>query len=209
MKQSPLSRKTPLARTPFAKAAPKPASGKPRQRKCAICRTPFSPRSMTHKACKPECAVLLGQQLYQKRERKADAERRAKLKTRSDWMAEAQRAFNAVRREECRLAGYACICCGAPLDWSGNNVDAGHYRSVGSAPHARFIENNVWAQTKKCNRFGAGRAVDYRIGLIARIGLAAVEALEADNVPRRYTIPELQAIKAEYTARLRALKQQP
>jgi hypothetical protein len=200
-----LTRKTELQRTAFKRAEPKPSRG-PRKRRCAICREQFTPRSMTHKACKPECAVALGQQLNQKRERKADAERRARLKTRREWMAETQVAFNAYRREVCRLAGYGCICCGAPLDWSGNNVDAGHYRSVGSAPHLRFIENNVWAQTKKCNRFGAGRAVDYRLGLIARIGLEAVEALEADDAPRKHTIEELRTIRDEYRAKLRALK---
>ena len=54
----------------------------------------------------------------------------------------------------------------------------------GSAAHLRFDERNAHAQRKVCNRWGAGRAVDYRIGLVARIGLAAVEALESDNAPK-------------------------
>lgn len=128
------------------------------------------------------------------------------IKPRSQWMREAQAAFNAYRREVAKVNGYPCISSGKPLDWSGNNVDAGHYRSVGSAPHLRFVEDNCHAQSKHDNRYLSGNAVDYRIGLIARIGLAAVEALEADNEPRKYTIEELKAIKSTYIAKLKELR---
>jgi hypothetical protein len=57
-----------------------------------------------------------------------------------------------------------------------------------------------------CNRHGAGRAVDYRIGLIARIGLARVEALEAANQVHKWTREELIALKAKYRACLRELE---
>ena len=129
-----------------------------------------------------------------------------KLKTRGEWIKEAQAVFNAFIRARDQLAGHACISSGRPLDWSGNNVDAGHYRSRGSAPHLRFNEDNCHAQSKQDNRYGSGNAVDYRIGLIARIGLARVEALEADNTPRKLTIEELKAIKAEYKQKLKELQ---
>ena len=58
----------------------------------------------------------------------------------------------------------------------------------------------------QCNRYGAGRAVDYRIGLVKRIGLAAVEALECDNEPRHYTVDELIALTAHYRKLLKELK---
>lgn len=48
--------------------------------------------------------------------------------------------------------------------------------------------------------------MDYRIGLIARIGLAAVEALEADQSVKKYTIDELKALTAHYRALTRELK---
>ena len=72
-------------------------------------------------------------------------------------------------------------------------------------PHLRFHEDNAHAQRKQCNRWGAGRAVDYRLGLIERIGLARVEALEADQQPRKYTADELRAIRDLYRAKLREL----
>jgi hypothetical protein len=47
--------------------------------------------------------------------------------------------------------------------------------------------------------------VDYRIGLIERIGLPAVEALESDQEPRKYSIQDLKAIRDEYRAKLKIL----
>lgn len=132
--------------------------------------------------------------------------KREALKTRSDWMKDAQTAFNRFIRE--RDKDKPCICCGKPLGESaiGGGFDCGHYRSVGSAPHLRFTESNAAAQRKQCNRYGAGRAVDYRIGLISRIGLSAVEQLEAENSPRKYTVEELKAIKAYFVAKYKAIK---
>lgn len=103
--------------------------------------------------------------------------RKEALKTRGDHIREAQQAFNEFIRARDQAAGHQCISSGKPLDWSGNAVDAGHYRSVGSAPHLRFDERNCHAQSKQDNRFLSGNAVDYRIGLIARIGQEAVDAL--------------------------------
>lgn len=161
---------------------------------------------MLHKCCGPACAELFTADEKARKLKRERQEGLQKLKRRADYLAETQRAFNAFIRERDRLAGLPCISSGLPLDWSGNNVDAGHYRSRGSAPHLRFHEDNVHAQSKKENRYGSGNAVDYRIGLIARIGLARVEALEANDTPRKWTITELQSIKAHYVLKLKELK---
>jgi hypothetical protein len=182
-------------------------------RKCRVCKTDFQPSKPLQNVCGPECALIQAKAKRAKADRIAGIEDRkvikAKLeaiKPRSYHMRQAQKAFNAWVRMRSMIAGHACISSGRPLDWNGNGVDAGHYRSVGSAPHLRFNEDNCWAQSKKDNRYGSGAAVDYRIGLIARIGLERVEALEADNEPRKYSIEELKAIKAHYIAKLKELK---
>lgn len=159
--------------------------------------------------CCVEHGALIAESKREKARAKAERDDRKETRDRLKAMdglpvlkKRAQQAFNAYIRE--RDAGLPCICCGAWPHPGG--TDAGHYRSVGSAPHLRFDERNVHAQSKQCNRWGAGRAVDYRIGLIARIGIAAVEALEADQEPRHYTRDQLIEIAAEYRAKLRALK---
>uniref|UniRef100_UPI00321BFF92 recombination protein NinG n=1 Tax=Chryseobacterium sp. TaxID=1871047 RepID=UPI00321BFF92 len=167
-------------------------------KKCKSCKELFTPGRPMQSVCTPLCALELSkkkreraQQQEAKQERKVDRERKDKLKTRGDWMKEAQAAFNAFIRARDRSAGHPCISSGRALDWSGNQVDAGHFRSVGSAPHLRFAEANCHAQSKHDNQYLSGNAVEYRRGLIERIGLESVETIEADNTPRKYTIEDL------------------
>lgn len=192
-----------------------PAAKTPRPKTCSVCKTEFTPVRSLQKVCGPVCALAHAKakesrqrKAIEKVERREIKVRKQRLKSRGDYRREAQQSFNAFIRERDRQAGYPCISSGRPLDWSGNQVDAGHYRSTGAAPHLRFDERNVHAQSKHDNRFLSGSAVDYRLGLIARIGLEAVESLEADQSVRKYTIDDLQQIKATYRAKLRALKKE-
>ena len=197
----------------FAKVA-KPPKG-PKLKKCKICREPFMPRNMGHVACKPDCAQIHGATVAAKQKAKAQRQERAQdkvkregMKTYPQLIRETQSAFNSAVRLRDQLAGYPCISSGRPLDWNGNAVDAGHWRSTGSAPHLRFNFDNCHAQSKHDNQYKAGNAVDYRIGLIVRIGIARVEALEADNMPHKWTHDELRAMKAEFQAMARELKKE-
>lgn len=189
----------------------------PRPKKCqnTECGTKFIPQRLGQRVCSPACA-LATKDKHQAPARKAIADRqrrevkarKEKLKSRADHLRETQQAFNEFIRWRDRIAGHVCISSGLPLDWSGNQTDAGHYRSTGAAPHLRFDERNCHAQRKLDNRYLSGNAVDYRVGLIARIGLAAVEELEADQSVRKYTIEDLKAIKAHYRAKVRELKKE-
>ena len=187
---------------------------KPKTCKNPDCRASFVPQRLGQAVCSPKCA-LATVEVQKAKEKKSLAQagrrdikvRKEALKSRGDHMREAQQAFNEYIRTRDQAAGHLCISSGKPLDWSGNAVDAGHYRSVGSAPHLRFDERNCHAQSKQDNRFLSGNAVDYRIGLIARIGQEAVDALESDQSVRKYTVEEIKAIKAEYRAKTRKLKE--
>ncbi|RDL13432.1 recombination protein NinG [Pseudomonas jessenii] len=186
---------------------------KPKKCKNPACGDSFVPQRLGQAVCGYKCGLAI-KEVNQAKAGKALAKigrreiqvRKEKLKSRGDHMREAQQAFNAYIRARDQAAGHLCISSGKPLDWSGNAVDAGHYRSVGSAPHLRFDERNCHAQSKQDNRFLSGNAVDYRIGLIARIGQEAVDALESDQSVRKYTTDDLKAIKAEYRAKTRELK---
>jgi hypothetical protein len=176
---------------------------------CRHCRSEFTPMRPLQRACSPTCALELARAVRLKAERKEDRVKREKMKRIPDLIREAQREFNAYIRA--RDAGRDCICCpGVPLGGSavGGGFDCGHYRSVGSASHLRFDERNAHGQRKQCNRYGAGRAVDYRIGLIQRRGLAVVESLESDNTPHKWQRDELIAIKKTYAAKRRELEKE-
>lgn len=187
-----------------------------RMRKCANCPEKFRPFSSMVKWCSAECGAALGLKKLEKAQAKATADDKRKtraqleaLKTIPQLKKEAQLAFNKFIRCRDRTAGISeCICCGKPLDWgvAGGAVDAGHFRSTGSADHLRFSEDNAHAQRADCNRYGAGRAVDYRIGLIRRIGLERVEALESNSTAIKWTREGLRAVRDTYRAKARELE---
>lgn len=187
----------------------------PRPKKCKnpVCGEKFVAQRLGQAVCSPKCGLAIKDVNQAKARKSLDQVGRAEikvrkeaLKSRGDHMREAQQAFNEYIRTRDQAAGHLCISSGKPLDWSGNAVDAGHYRSVGSAPHLRFDERNCHAQSKQDNRFLSGNAVDYRIGLIARIGQEAVDELESDQSVRKYTVEEIKAIKAKYRAMTKELK---
>lgn len=190
---------------------------KPRTCSAPGCSKVFTPSTSFQCWCSPGCGAKIAkarlrtnkaaEKVKAKTQRATDRAKREELKTLPELHREAQAAFNKFTR--LRDAGKPCICCDMPLAdraLTGGGYDAGHYRSVGSAPQLRYREDNVHAQRKVCNQYGAGRAVDYRIGLIRRIGLAAVEALEADNAPHKWTREEVRAIRDAYRAKARELE---
>lgn len=182
-----------------------PFVAKPRT--CAQCGTLFSPFSSTARVCSPSCAIKTVK--AQKAATKVAVKRRkAELETIPELIKKAQHEFNAYVRERDREKN--CISCGTPLgvEAVGGGYDCGHYRSTGSAAHLRFDERNAHGQCKKCNRWGAGRAVDYRIGLVARIGVVAVEALESDTGVVKWDRDTLRQIKAIYRAKARQLRKE-
>lgn len=193
-----------------------PTKAKPPKLKvCKTCKAKFAPQRPMAVCCSPFCALTHARSkrakaekvrlVKDRRETRAALEKHKKL---PELIADAQKPFNEFIR--LRDQHQPCICCGRTANdkdlLTGSRWDAGHYRSTGSASHLRFNEDNCHRQLVHCNRHGAGRAVDYRLGLIARIGLGRVEALESSNEVHKWTREELIEIKATYAAKVRALK---
>lgn len=202
MKRSPLKPGSGFKSSALAKSATKEASAlaKIRLRKCCKhCRQTFEPARPSMKVCSPDCAEGLVLAERVKTERKADKVQRENLKSRADWERETQTAVNAFIRLV-RDADKTCISCGR---WHDGQWHAGHYLSRGARPGLRYVEANIAKQCMPCNVHLSGNQVNFRIGLIARIGIEAVEALEADHAPRKHTVEELKAIKAAYVAKLK------
>lgn len=174
-----------------------------RTKTCRNCLAEFLPFQSTQKVCGIACASEVGKEKTirdnARAERKDIAKRREAMKTRSDWLKEAQQAVNAYVRE--RDYALPCISCGT----TSGAWDAGHYLSVGARPHLRFALTNIHKQCVRCNQHLSGNAIAYRIGLIAKIGVAPVEYLESDNIPCKHTIDDLKAIKATFKAKTKAL----
>ncbi len=225
MKRSPMKPGKPLQRrAPLRATAPAKAEVPLfRMRKCPVkkggCGAMFRPLREKQLACLADgCAQAVGGWLAadkvktaRKEEAKLGRAALEALKTVPQLKKEAQREFNRFIRARDRLAGHPCISSGKPLQWgtkgiTGSAVDAGHYRSTGAADHLRFNEDNCHAQSVWQNRELAGNAVSYRLGLIERIGLERVEALESNNTPVKWTRDGLREIRDTYRAKANALE---
>lgn len=181
---------------------------KNKQRKCRVCRKPYSPSNSLQVVCSAPCALQYAQKDLQKAaERKAKEQRawvrkqKEALKPRGQHVKEAQQAFNAYIRA--RDADQPCISCGT---MAAGQFHAGHYRTTKAAPELRFEELNCHKQCAQCNNFDSGNIVEYRISLIHRIGQEAVEWLEGPHEPKKYTIDDLKQIKAHYRKLTRELE---
>ncbi len=138
-----------------------------------------------------------------KQERKSDKARKQALKTRQEWLREAQKEFNKYIRM--RDHAEPCISCGR---FHAGSYDAGHYRSVGAQPALRFDENNVHKQCVPCNQHRGGNIVEYRIRLLLKIGQVAVEWLEMEHPPMKLDIPAIQSIKMKYMRKWKQLEKE-
>lgn len=184
---------------------------RPREKACRHCATPFmADRPMQH-VCGVLCAISVAKAKREQAEvrqakkdraakRAARAADRAKLKTRAEHLKDCQTAFNAWVRE--RDNGLACISCGRMHQ---GQWHAGHYRTVGAHPELRFEPANCHLQCAPCNNHLSGNIVEYRKGLLAKIGTGLLAWLEGDHPARHYTIEELQALTTHYRAEARKL----
>lgn len=142
----------------------------------------------------------------ERQDRQDRARVREKQKTRSEWIREAQTAFNAYVRW--RDKDEPCISCGnfTSDDAVGGYWDCGHYRSVGSAPHLRFHLHGANKQCVKCNRYLSGNVAEYRKGLIKKIGLDKVEHFECLQTTRQHDIDYAKRVKSVFTRLLKHRK---
>jgi len=198
MKRSELKRTAPLRRDT---GGARLTVAVPRRKKCKACKDGFLALRPLQTACSPACALELAKAQREKTERAADRAQREKLKPRSQWLREAQSAFNAWVR--LRDAGRPCISCNRHHD---GQWHAGHFLSTGARPELRFDESNVHLQCQPCNVHLHGNLVLYRAELIRRLGLHEVERLEGPHEPRKYVVDELKAIRDKYRALARELK---
>lgn len=176
--------------------------------KCKNCGDKFEAYKFNFRYCKKEkcrdigVAELLTKQKKAKDKKKRLETRKQKesLLTHKDYLKLLQTAFNAYIRK--RDKGLPCISCGKD---NNKQFHAGHYRSVGSAPHLRFNETNVWRQCATCNTYLHGNLIEYRKELVNRIGVNKVEWLENYNEPLKLTIPEIKELIIEYKNKLKKL----
>jgi hypothetical protein len=169
-------------------------------KKCRNCGEKFYPNKSTTVACSYTCALNLA------RKKVIDdgfKELKEKVKTLSQYEAEAKQVFQKWVRM--RDKNQPCISCGVTASsvW-----DGGHFKKAEIYSGVIFNELNTNIQCGKCNRYLGGNELNYRLGLIAKIGLEAVEKLEQlANETRKYKFTKDELIEIKKTYQLK-LKQQ-
>lgn len=159
--------------------------------RCKHCKSTFTPKHFNQKNCMvtDECVGAFLSDLTKandKRWAKEKKVRKEALKTRPEWLKDLQDVFNSYIRE--RDKDKPCISCGT---FTGK-MNAGHYKSVGGSPELRFNELNVHKQCEYCNTHLSANLIEYRIGLVKRIGVEQVEFLERkDHAPLKLTVDEI------------------
>ncbi|MFW9272796.1 recombination protein NinG [Glaesserella parasuis] len=185
---------------------------KVKARKCKCCGGEFKSADSFRKWCSAECGVKLAKIAQEKARQKAiekrNREERAKikatrerLKSRSEWLKDAQAVFNEYIR--LRDKDEPCISC---QRFHQGQYHAGHYRTVKAMPELRFNEDNVHKQCSACNNHLSGNITEYRINLVRKIGAERVEALESYHPPVKWSVEDCKEIIKTYRAKIKGLK---
>lgn len=185
----------------------------PKQHKCKECGAYYIKKQSMQQVCSMECAIAYSKRKAEEKRKKQEKSdrleagrrmraRKEALKSRPDWLKEAQKAFNEFIR--LRDKDLPCISCGR---YHAGQYHAGHYRSVGAYPELRFNEDNVHKQCSVCNNHKSGNAIEYRINLIRKIGLEKVEFLERhDHQPLKLSIDEIKELIKVYKAKCKGVE---
>lgn len=176
-------------------------------KKCRVCRQPFEPRQPMQAVCGVACAKELAASIRGKAEkqaaikqRKADRERKERLKSLSQLAKEAEREVNRYVRARDFKEG--CISCDKPPTWQGQ-WHASHFRSVGSAKQLRFNLWNINKSCSVCNNWKSGNIGEYAPRLLQKIGPEKYQFLVAQNGCRKYNREYLERLKRVFSRKAR------
>lgn len=164
--------------------------------RCKNCRQLFEPARFNQKFCfDPECVKVWVTSEKEKQWKKKKAKLKVELMTLQDYFKLAQMTFNKFIR--LRDKDKPCISCNAKA--GSYTITAGHY-FPSTNKNVTFNEDNLHGQCwYNCNSNKSGNLIEYRIGLIDRIGTKRLNELELESrKTRKYTIEELKEIIKTY-----------
>lgn len=168
--------------------------------KCKKCGKQFTQFNSLNRVCSISCAIELGKLKPVKvNEKRVKAQLKSEAKEKLKTQAQLRHPIKLHFQKWCRLRDEKepCISCGTKeAKW-----DGGHYLKAELYSGVIFDERNVNKQCSYCNKHLDGNVAAYRQGLVKKIGLAEVEALERlanETRTKKWTADELQQIKTKY-----------
>ncbi|MCY1422715.1 Bacteriophage Lambda NinG protein [compost metagenome] len=179
-------------------------------KRCKSCRESFIPARPLQSACGVQCAIELtnaGKEKARKakeaRERAEHRQAKEKVKTRNQWLADAQAIVNRYVR--LRDAHLGCVSCDKPATWEGQ-WHASHLRSVGAASTVRFNLWNIHKSCSICNNHLSGNLIEFLPRARLKIGDEKIEWLYQQNQPVSYSIDYLKRLKTIFAKKCRMLE---
>jgi hypothetical protein len=168
--------------------------------KCKFCKKEFTQFNSTISVCGYQCAIEWGK-LHPKKTsiKRVNSEIKSEAKNKLKTQAQLRNPIKLHFQKWCRIRDEKepCISCGTTeAKW-----DGGHYLKAEIYSGVIFDERNVNKQCSYCNQYLDGNTAAYRQGLIKKIGLDQVIALENlanETRTKKWTIEELQQIKNKY-----------
>ncbi len=158
------------------------------------------------KYCKPCLLTRKYEQKYNMVVRSLERSKNKKQKTvgiirLNDLKKEAQKTFNKYIR--LRDKDLPCISCGATQATAWH---AGHYWAQGMNGALRYEPLNVNLQCAGCNVWKHGNLLNYRFGLINKIGEDLVDWLDEHHTEiKKWGREELESIISEYKEKIKEL----
>lgn len=173
--------------------------------KCKNCKQPFEPIRFLQKYClKEECVRVWVESEKTKQWKRKKKQMKNDLLTIQDYIKLAQQTFNKyINLRDKKLP---CISCGKPIT---GRVNASHYFNANNHWNVRFNEFNVHSSCITCNQYLSGNLIEYRKGLINKIGEEQLTLLELEaNKTRKFTIEELKEIINTYKKKIKQYEAQ-
>lgn len=188
--------------------------------RCKCCKEKFIVKYFNQKFCMihNECIKAFNEELKLKqakeRQKKANQIKRQHQKEKKEWhdkndsYAKRLGKVKAIFQKWIRLRDKdePCISCGTK---QAELWDGGHFLKAELYSGLIFHKFNCNKQCRKCNFYLDGNELNYREGLIKKIGADNVLLLENSkdyNREYRYTNEELEAIKVKYSELIKQSK---
>jgi hypothetical protein len=86
--------------------------------------------------------------------------------------------------------------------------ESGHWLTRGAHKELAYDLANINLQCHNCNEHKSGNQAAYRLGLVARIGLAEVERLEGPHPLAKHTRESLAALRKWASAEKRRIQRE-
>ena len=178
-------------------------------KRCKKCKEPFKPRYTTlEKYCfSIDCKTAEALENLDKLKKKTIKENKLRLKEKAEALKTTSELKNDLQKlvnKYVRLRDFGKNCISCNVSTLGKKVNASHYLAVGNYPALRFDLRNINVSCIECNLFKGGNIVEYREGLIKKIGLAEVENLEAlRNTTLKLSRAEIIGLIAEYQKKIK------